>query len=90
MLRVSSCPNACSERKEMFDLTMSTTHFIYGYMASDKCFTLGVRSDDPSRHKRTFYHSYVSPFVFSELDIILLPTYILFIRTKLDMRYFEY
>ena len=27
--------NICSERKEMFYLTTHSTHFIYGYMASD-------------------------------------------------------
>ena len=55
----------------MFDLT---THFIYGYMTSDKCFTLRDRSDDPSPHKWTFYHSYVSPFVFGELSHVYTAT----------------
>ena len=38
-------------RKEMFYLTMHSTHFIYGYMASDMVKDHSAREETHCRHK---------------------------------------
>ena len=45
-----------SRERELFYLTTHSTHFIYGYMASDIWFLpMKDRSDEPSHHERTLY-----------------------------------
>ena len=49
---ICTIPHSDSERKEMFYLTTHSTHFIYGYMASDM---VKDHSDSERERKEMFY-----------------------------------
>ena len=44
--------NSDSERKEMFSLSTHSTHFIYGYMASD----MAKDNSDSERKERKYFY----------------------------------